>query len=192
MYPLQRFGIGCEFHAQNTVVRICRKTKAIKGFAVRDLAGIKIHKPTLKGQGDFDLENIGPLCSDDLHKVWDRVHHALIQNNIGYMLYALDLEKTDKAWAIVRSVLYNLLSGGDRMTQDMYRYFVQDTMPFECFLNMRMNVLFGSVSLHHQIFIILAAYIGLVHCITREERAKRSNQKASLAHSVISGCYQGH
>ncbi|KAF4150882.1 hypothetical protein CNMCM6069_005350 [Aspergillus lentulus] len=141
--PLQRFGIGCEFHAQNTVARICHKTKAVKGFAVRDLAGIKIHKPTLERQGGFDLSNIGPLCSDDLHRVWDRVHHALIQNNIGYMLYALDLEKTDKVWAVVRSVLYDLLADGDHMAQDMYRYFVQDTMPFKCFLNMRMSVSFG-------------------------------------------------
>ncbi|KAF4159447.1 hypothetical protein CNMCM6936_004364 [Aspergillus lentulus] len=142
--PLQRFGIGCEFHAQNTVARICRKTKAVKGFAVRDLAGIKIHKPTLERQGGFDLSNIGPLCSDDLHRVWDRVHHALIQNNIGYMLYALDLEKTDKVWAVVRSVLYDLLADGDHMAQDMYHYFVQDTMPFKCFLNMRMSVSFGN------------------------------------------------
>jgi hypothetical protein len=49
------------------------------------------------------------------------------------MLYALGLEKTDKVWAIVRSVLYNILSDGDHMAQDMYLYFVQDTMPFKMF-----------------------------------------------------------
>jgi hypothetical protein len=112
------------------------------------------------------LSNIGPLCSDDLHKVWDRVHHALIQNNIGYMLYALGLEKTDKVWAIVRSVLYNILSDGDHMAQDMYRYFVQDTMPFNCFLYMRMSVSFGSVSLRPRVLMILASHIRLVDRIT--------------------------
>ncbi|CRG91682.1 putative protein KIAA1109 [Talaromyces islandicus] len=140
--PLQRYGIGCEFHAQNTVARICRKSKLIKGFAVRDLAGIKIHKPTLERQGGIDLSNIDPLCTDNIHTVWDRLHHALIQNNIGYMMYALGLEKTDRAWTIVRSMLSDILSDGDG--KDVYHYFVKDTMPFKCFLNMRMGVSFGS------------------------------------------------
>jgi hypothetical protein len=76
------------------------------------------------------------------------------------------LEKTDKVWAIVRSVLYNILSDGDHMAQDMYRYFVQDTMPFKCFLNMRMSVSFGSVSLRPRVLMILASHIRLVDRIT--------------------------
>ncbi|KAK5994565.1 NRPS-independent siderophore synthetase rfs-like protein [Cladobotryum mycophilum] len=125
MDPLQKHGVGFEFHAQNTVARICRTTKQIKGFAIRDLAGIQVHGPTFQKQGS--PVNLDPsISTDNVHKVWNRVHHALIQNNIGYMLYALDLERFGNGWAI-----------------DIYSYFVKDTMPLKCFMRMRMGASIG-------------------------------------------------
>jgi siderophore synthetase component len=143
--PLLRHSVGCELHAQNTVARICRKSKTIKGFAVRDLAGVKLHRPTLKKQG-FDVDTAG-LGTDDLDQVWNRVHHALLQNNIGYMLYALGLEGAEDGWAIVRSTLSEVLEADDSLIgKEMYRYFTKETMPFKSFLEMRMRASFQSVS----------------------------------------------
>ncbi|KAJ6185719.1 hypothetical protein N7519_007020 [Penicillium mononematosum] len=141
--PLLRYSVGCELHAQNTVARICRKSKAIKGFAIRDLAGVKLHGPTLKKQG-FDVDVAG-LCTENLDQVWNRVHHALLQNNVGYMLYALGLEGAEDGWAIVRSTLSEVLeTGRGPIGKEMYRYFTKDTMPFKCFLKMRMSASFKS------------------------------------------------
>ncbi|KAE8420766.1 ferric iron reductase FhuF-like transporter-domain-containing protein [Aspergillus pseudocaelatus] len=142
--PLLRHGIGCEFHGQNTVVRVHRKTKAIMGFAIRDAAGIKLHRSSLERQG-FDTTNFSGLCSDDLHVVWDRVHHALLQNNIGFMLDALDLERSHNGWAIVRSELSSILVSGDNpIGKEVYRYFCRETMPFKSFIRMRINACFNS------------------------------------------------
>ncbi|KAB8201772.1 IucC family-domain-containing protein [Aspergillus parasiticus] len=142
--PLLRHGIGCEFHGQNTVVRVHRKTKAIMGFAIRNAAGIKLHRPSLERQG-FDTTKFSELCSDELHVVWDRVHHALLQNNIGFMLDALDLERSHNGWAIVRSEISSILQSGDNpIGKEVYRYFCREMMPFKSFIRMRINACFSS------------------------------------------------
>ncbi|KAJ5267579.1 hypothetical protein N7478_010387 [Penicillium angulare] len=136
--PLLHHGVGCELHAQNTVARICRQSKTIKGFAVRDSAGVKLHTPTLEKQG-FSVDAAG-LGTDDLHEVWNRVHHALLQNNVGYMLYALGLEGAEGGWDIVRLALSEILeTDKNPIGKEMYRYFTKEMMPFKSFLNMRMK-----------------------------------------------------
>lgn len=78
--PLARYGIGLEAHGQNLVARICRKTGEVKGFAVRDFGGVRMHVPTLKKFGiNFDgLPPGGATLTEDLHNVWSKVHHALV------------------------------------------------------------------------------------------------------------------
>lgn len=56
------------------------------------------------------MDNLVGLCTDNLHDEWDRVHHALLQNNIGFMLDALYLERSLGGWSIVWSELFNILA----------------------------------------------------------------------------------
>ncbi|KAL2833523.1 ferric iron reductase FhuF-like transporter-domain-containing protein [Aspergillus pseudoustus] len=142
--PLVNHGIGLEAHGQNICVRICRKTRAIKGFAVRDFGGIRLHMPTLRSQG-YDLHTIPPgaaTMTDDLHDVWSKVHHSLFQNHIGYLIVALDLED-DGGWEIVRDELRETLLPEDRPRAlhavKLYDFLTAETMPFKCFLRMRME-----------------------------------------------------
>ncbi|KAF4971965.1 hypothetical protein FZEAL_9703 [Fusarium zealandicum] len=122
--PLRRHGVGFEFHAQNAVVQVCQKTKVIKGFAISDLAGVKLHGPTLQAQG-HDLTGLEAATTNAIHEVWNRVHHALIQNHVGYMLYALGLDR--EGWAVVRSVLRNVLANdGDSVGGRL----VENTAPY--------------------------------------------------------------
>lgn len=51
----------------------------------------------------FQINNLVYLCTNSPHDVWDRVHQALLQNNIGYILDALDLEKRSR-WLVFCSV----------------------------------------------------------------------------------------
>ncbi|PLB44790.1 hypothetical protein P170DRAFT_366652 [Aspergillus steynii IBT 23096] len=144
--PLRRHGIGCEFHAQNTIVRLCRKTKSIKGFAIRDLSGVRLHGSSLKEQG-FDISKFDNVSTEELPMLWNRMHHALIQNNIGFMLYAFGLENNPEGWAAVHSILSDTLeSGNDLIGKEIFQHFCKETMPFKCFINMRMNALFNCVS----------------------------------------------
>lgn len=134
--PLVQHGVGLGFNTQNTVVRICRQTKAIKGFAIRGLANVKLHGPTLQDQG-IDLTSLEATVTQDVHEVWDGVHHYLIQNHIGRLLESLGLEL--HGWQIVSFELERALQGDvGSVEQSIYRHFVNETMPFESPLKMRM------------------------------------------------------
>ena len=147
--PLTQHGVGFELHAQNSVIRICKRTKRVKGFAIRDLAGVKLHGPTLKDQG-FDITNLGATVTEDIHQVWNRVHHALVQNHIGYLLYSLGLEGDScDGWQIVHSELERVLSGPGSTAQAIFQYFVKETMPLKSFIRMRMGASFKSVNCLH-------------------------------------------
>ncbi|KAL2811266.1 hypothetical protein BJX63DRAFT_444294 [Aspergillus granulosus] len=139
--PLVDHGIGLEAHGQNICVRICRKTRAIKGFAVRDFGGIRLHMPTLRAQG-YDLHTIPPgaaTMTDDLHDVWSKVHHSLFQNHIGHLIVALGLEE-DGGWGIVRNEINAVLLSSDAPhAMHLYEFLTAETMPFKCFLRMRME-----------------------------------------------------
>lgn len=154
--PLLNNGIGLEAHGQNMVVRVCRETKKIKGFAVRDFGGLRLHTPTLRQQGvSFDAMFPGwAVMTENIKDVWGKVHHSLLQNHVGYLLNALDLQKHG-GLAIVRDVLEKSLAGlPDR---GLYEFCLKDTIPFKCFLRMSMEGKYRDVSIH-----ILSKFI--LHC----------------------------
>ncbi|KAL4888890.1 IucC family-domain-containing protein [Aspergillus ambiguus] len=148
LYPLTKHGIALETHPQNTLVRICTHTGLIRGFAVRDFGGIRFHKPTLQGQGfpvDWERQKERFLY-ESMDKVVDLVDHALIQNHIGNMLHALNLERSG-GWNIVREELTKTLKpelGGIR--RRIYDYLLKERMLFKCFFKMRFEGIEGWVS----------------------------------------------
>lgn len=129
---LVQYGIGFETHGQNTLVRVCLDSKQIKGFAVRDFEGVKLHIPTLQQQG-INLPITSPGCTNSVESVWSKIHHALFQNHVGNLLYALGLDGHD-GWAIVRNELSAVLEPDtDAAGKKLYEYIVQNMMPFKCF-----------------------------------------------------------
>lgn len=60
---------------------------SIRGFAIRDLAGIKIHGQSLEAQG-FDITDLIGSSTDDLQEVWDRVV-SIILPSLTSFIYAL-------------------------------------------------------------------------------------------------------
>ncbi|OQE21277.1 hypothetical protein PENSTE_c012G04829 [Penicillium steckii] len=135
------YGIGVEAHGQNLVARVCRETGEVKGFAVRDFGGIRLHVPTLKQKGvDFSsIPSGSAVMTDNLHNVWSKVHHAVVQNHIGSLLGALGLDEPS-GWTIVRDTLSAVLRPEKSVPgKEVYDFFLGDTMPFKCFLRMRME-----------------------------------------------------
>lgn len=146
--PLIHYGIGLEAHGQNLAVRICRQTGRIKGFAVRDFGGVRMHVPTLRNHGvKFDsLPPGGATLTDNLQNVWSKVHHSLLQNHIGLLLGALGLERC-RGWAITQETLLTVLNPSQGAPgESLFEYFCKDTMPFKCFLRMRMEKKYRDVS----------------------------------------------
>ncbi|KAL5360778.1 IucC family-domain-containing protein [Aspergillus floccosus] len=122
--PLVHHGIGMEVHGQNTVVRICRAIRRIRGFAVRDFGGIRLHTPTFNKKG-IDLRSVlgdASILTDSRQEVWSKVHHA--------MKYG--------GWSIVRNCMSKVLQQiTGAIENDVYEYFTHETMPYKCFLRMR-------------------------------------------------------
>lgn len=146
--PLVKYGIGLEGHGQNLVARVCLDTGRIKGFAVRDFGGVRMHVPTLRNHGvSFDsLPPGAATLTDNLQNVWSKVHHSVLQNHVGLILEALKLE-LHGGWAITLEVLSTVLgSGKDSAGYALFQYFTKDTMPFKCFLRMRMESKYRDVS----------------------------------------------
>ncbi|BAE58860.1 unnamed protein product [Aspergillus oryzae RIB40] len=100
-----------------------------------------MHVPTLNNHGvKFDsLPPGGATLTDNLDNVWSKVHHSLLQNHVGFLLVALGLENHG-GWAITLETLSTVLGGGqDSPGAKLLEYFTKDTMPFKCFLRMRME-----------------------------------------------------
>lgn len=150
--PLVDYGIGLEAHGQNMVVRVNRDTLAIQGFALRDLGGSRIHNPTFTAHKfSFDTLARGnnPIFMDDIIKVWDRIHHVVLQNHIGYLMNALGLDKHG-GWPIVREELRSVLDDGEGgRGREIYEHFLKKEMAFKCFLKTRLADNTWHVSIDH-------------------------------------------
>ncbi|KAL4732808.1 IucC family-domain-containing protein [Aspergillus similis] len=141
LHPIVHHGIALEAHAQNTVVRLCRSTGKIAGFAIRDFGGVKFHKPTLRDQGyNVDWEIPGSLTlSNDLHSVWNLASHTLLQCHVPGLLYAFRLENHG-GWEVVRDELEGVLGGfGRRVGRELFEYLCSETVVMKSFLRMLME-----------------------------------------------------
>ncbi|EAW21012.1 uncharacterized protein NFIA_061730 [Aspergillus fischeri NRRL 181] len=139
--PLVMYGIALEAHPQNIVLRVCRQSSELRGFAVRDWGGVRLHKSTLQNLGVqlpmVDTES--PVITDDLDHIWSRFHHAFLQNHVASVLVALGLE-TEGGWAIVRGELSRVLSDSRyAVSPSLLKYLLADDMQMRCFFTARLE-----------------------------------------------------
>lgn len=176
--PGIQFGIGFEAHQQNSVVRVCKETGHIKGFAIRDYGGIRIHKPTLRHHGistDWEIPG-GIMLTDDLSYVWDNFHHALFQNHISHLVYSLGLGDLG-GWNIVREEVASVLKqyADEPNATQLLDFLMRETMNLKCFLRMRLEGIYRSVSRQ---FIFFLSYFDLKGADTNTN--KRISRKSCL------------
>ncbi|KAF8534144.1 ferric iron reductase FhuF-like transporter-domain-containing protein, partial [Trichophaea hybrida] len=137
---LVRYGICLESHGQNILVRLHLDTGAIVGFAVRDLGGVRIHVPTLHKNG-YDLKTALPgssILTDDLHEVWSKAHHTLIQNNMNQFIRGLRLQ-CEGGWAIAREELKSVLQADeDENARRLEGFLFAEKVPVKSFMRMQM------------------------------------------------------
>lgn len=149
MPPLVRYGLGFESHLQNVLVRVNVTTKEVTGFAIRDFEGTRIHYPTFLRSG-YDLSELpegSPNLADNHRKPWNKVHHSIIQDNVGHILHILGLE-SNGGWSIVREELERVLDpSGDPDGRALWEYFTQEKMPIPRFMGMRLIGRYVEVSL---------------------------------------------
>ncbi|CAG8893768.1 unnamed protein product [Penicillium egyptiacum] len=148
--PLANYGIALEAHAQNIVLRVSRDRAELRGFAVRDWGGVRLHKPTLQKLGIqlpmVDAES--PVVTNDLDHIWSKFHQVFLQNHVASILIALGLESKG-GWAIVRDELSRVLSGNDSDAgPSLLKYLLADDMQMRCFFTARLQGKPSVVSFH--------------------------------------------
>lgn len=128
--PAVKYGIGLNLQPQNVLVRINVRSKEVSGFAIRDFGNMRIHGPTLEGQGTslpVDVLDSGVVL-DNIHYFWDHLSYCLIQCHVAGLVYSLGLENFD-GWGLVRGVLADLLHAiNNPRGTEMYEYLTRATM----------------------------------------------------------------
>lgn len=119
------------------------------GFAIRDYGGIRIRRPTLVNHGiAMDWEQPGGIMiTDDINYIWDNFHHALMSSHVAHLVYSLRVDALD-GWGIVRDELRGLLGGyaEGSLGNQLLAFLLRDKMNLKCFLRMRFQSVYRSVS----------------------------------------------
>lgn len=138
--PLVTYGVCMEAHPQNIVCRFDRTTKELKGFAYRDMGGLRLHVPTLKEHG-LELKSASPesvVVSDDIDEVWQWAYHVVFYNHLCTILRGLGLQQHG-GWEIVRKETVQVLDDLDHPTAPVLKAFIfQKNIELKCFLRMKL------------------------------------------------------
>lgn len=105
--------------------------------------------PTLRQQG-YDIRSSPPgslITVDDLHEVWENVHHTIFQSHLNQIVHGLALRRHG-GWAIVREELFKVLKpDSSNEARAFYVFLTREKVPYKCFMRMKMQGLYRDVSL---------------------------------------------
>ncbi|THC98488.1 hypothetical protein EYZ11_001996 [Aspergillus tanneri] len=106
--PVFSHGLGLSAHLQNSLVRLDPKTKTIKGFVVRDLGFLKVHRPTFTRSTSLDI-NVPKksMYAEKLEDVYWYLLSPVINGHLSY--FVRELHPGLAGWKIVREVLERLI-----------------------------------------------------------------------------------
>ncbi|KAI0058643.1 hypothetical protein BV25DRAFT_1829878 [Artomyces pyxidatus] len=102
--PMVYNGIGFEAHPQNTLLRLSRTSRKLRGFVLRDLGGLRVHPPTLRASTGVPFEFLPGHCvvTASLEEAAKKLYHTLIHNHLQRLARVLGLHYNGTAWEIVR------------------------------------------------------------------------------------------
>ncbi|KAI9320739.1 IucC family-domain-containing protein [Dichotomocladium elegans] len=139
--PLITNGVAFEAHGQNTIARFDRKTGELKGFAIRDFGGIKVHNETLKRSCGVEIDvlpdsHVVAASMEDCYKL---IYHTLFHSHFQRLIRVLGLHHNGLGWKIVRKHVDMIIPKDD----PVYKYLVtQEKIPGKCLMRMKINELF--------------------------------------------------
>ncbi|MDN6656946.1 MAG: siderophore synthetase, partial [Staphylococcus simulans] len=124
---IQEYGIALEAHMQNTIVKLGKDYKM--AFMVRDLGGSRIDLETMKEKiPNVKVENES-LIAEDIEAVIAKFQHAVIQNQMGELIYHLSQHED-----VTEQELFTIV-------QEITRHAIDPNKPHATVLN---QILFGT------------------------------------------------
>ncbi|KAK2460987.1 hypothetical protein APHAL10511_007457 [Amanita phalloides] len=137
--PLIYNGVAFEAHAQNILVRFDRESKAILGFVVRDLGGLRIHPPTLRQSTDVDFQFLPGHCiaAKTLEEAFSKFYHTFVHNHIQRLIRVLDLHYNGIGWMQLRRHMRDVIPHGHALEKAWLDPSITEVQS-KCLMRMRM------------------------------------------------------
>ena len=136
--PFALLGLAFEAHMQNTILVVSKKERKIKGFIERDFGSVKIDLKRLHDRTCIQcwLADKSSIIADKYRDCCILLFHSMIQMHLAPLIEFLQ-EATDNPWNFVVAALGELKNNfGD---DELFEYFLADTINFKCFLSMKLN-----------------------------------------------------
>lgn len=137
---IQEYGIALEAHMQNTIVKLGKDYKMT--FMVRDLGGSRIDLDTLRKKvPNVRVENES-LIAKDMEAVIAKFQHAVIQNQLGELIYHLSqYEGVTEAelFEIVQHITKQAIDPNKPHAEVLHRVLFGPTIKVKSLLRMRME-----------------------------------------------------
>ncbi|KAI8139331.1 IucC family-domain-containing protein [Fennellomyces sp. T-0311] len=134
--PCLKNGVTFEAHAQNTLARFDSNTGELKGFAIRDSGGVRIHNETLKRSCGVELDPKGynkHYLVDSIDAVYNAFYHHVIHLHFQRLIRILGMHHNGRGWEMVRHHFSEMVPS----SHPMYSYFMrQEKISTKTFLRM--------------------------------------------------------
>ncbi|VDC02812.1 unnamed protein product [Peniophora sp. CBMAI 1063] len=105
--PMLHNGLAFEAHPQNTLVRLSRSTKRVRGFVMRDLGGLRVHAETLRASTGTDFQFLPGHCvvTASVEEAAKKLYHTLVFNHLQRLARSLGLHHDGSGWGLLRKHL---------------------------------------------------------------------------------------
>ncbi|KAK6531992.1 hypothetical protein TWF694_003155 [Orbilia ellipsospora] len=133
-------GVGLEAHMQNTLLRFEVGSNIPCGFVYRDMAGLRLHVPTLARRGVTLKPVSGALLTNDIDVVRVNVYHNIVASHLGWALQAMGLA-WNGGWDIVREEMVDALTNTPRYkaeAAELLRFMLQPLGKRKAFFRMKL------------------------------------------------------
>ena len=138
--PLIYNGVAFEAHAQNMLVRLDSQTKAVLGFVIRDLGGLRIHPPTLRHSTGTDFQFLPGHCvaTETSEEIFPKFYHTFVHNHMQRLIRVLDLHYNGIGWELLRKHMREIVPIGHALERAWLDSSVTE-VPSKCLMRMRMR-----------------------------------------------------
>jgi siderophore synthetase component len=117
--PLFKYGLGLAAHPQNALLRLDPSSKEIKGFVIRDLGFMRIHRPTFQKTTSSDIETPKTsIYTETLEEVYRYMFNPAIIGHLSYFVRALYPGLA--GWKVVREELERIIPNENTIARSVW------------------------------------------------------------------------
>ncbi|KAJ5896617.1 IucC family-domain-containing protein [Penicillium subrubescens] len=110
------YGFALQAHAQNLLIRLHPKTRAIRGFYIRDFTSFRVHRESFAKACSLDIDTAQFLTSMDSRAKVYKYIHTVIHTHVASMV--LKLKLGIMGWRAAREELEKIIPAEDALAKE--------------------------------------------------------------------------